>query len=78
MLGNILKSAANPNNERIDVVISTLPERRKKNVQKTARAVGNVTKTIAERGKLGLMEISETEFQELVNAANKDNPQGAE
>jgi N-acyl-L-homoserine lactone synthetase len=70
VLGDILRSAANPDAERVDVVISTLSQERQENVGKTMRKIGQFGKSITKRGAAGLMDISDDEFQRLIDEAN--------
>lgn len=68
-LADVLKAAANPNAERIDVVISTLPHGRRENVQATAAEIGVTAKAAVKRGRMALMGMSADEWDKLVEEA---------
>ena len=70
VLSDILRSASNPANERIDVVVRTLPPDRRKNVERTSRKLAAVTRGITQRGRAGLEDMSDGEFQKLIDESN--------
>lgn len=67
-LGDILRAAANPNAEKIDVVVGSLDEPRKKLVTKTAKAVREVTQDVTARGRVGLEALSDAEWNALIES----------
>jgi hypothetical protein len=71
-LADILKAAANPDSERIDVVIKTLPPERRRNVDRTAARVSKVTKGVTARARAGLQDMSEEAWNRLVDEANDE------
>lgn len=72
VLGDILRAAANPNNERIDVIVKSLEPTRQKLVKKTARQVREVTRDVTSRGRAGLEEMSDEEWQKLVDSSERE------
>ncbi len=72
-LADILKTAANPNAERLDVIIAGLPDDRRKLVEDTAKAVGAITNDVVTRGSKALMEMSDEEWQALIDADEQSN-----
>lgn len=71
-ISNILYAAANPDNERIDVVLKTLPNARRRNVEKTAQEVSKVTNKVVSRGRAKLMDMSQAEWSALVQNAQNE------
>ncbi len=67
-IGDILRAAANPNAEKIDVVVSTLDQSRQKLVKKTARQVREVTQDVTRRGRAGLEAMSDDEWNALIES----------
>lgn len=70
-IADMLQAAANPDSEHPTVVMATLPGERKHNVQQTAQALKQVTSSVTRRGKQALIEMSDEEWQKLVDEANK-------
>lgn len=70
-LEQMLRAAANPNAERIDVVIASLDDERKRNVSQTAKALADLTRERVARGAARLLEMPEDEFNRLVEEANR-------
>lgn len=69
----MLKAAANPASESIDVVVATLDLQRRKDVEDTATSLNKNMAGAAKRGKQGLQAMSDEEFQQLVDEANGGN-----
>lgn len=69
-LGDILRAAANPNSEKIDVVVSSLEPARQKLVKKTARQVREITQDVTSRARKALEDMSDEEWQRLVDESN--------
>lgn len=68
----MLRAAANPNAERIDVVIASLEQERRQNVEGTTQAINRVTGSVTSRARRALLEISGAEWNRLVEEANKE------
>ena len=64
-IGESLKAAANPNAERIDVVIKTLPKERKKLLSKTVKELRALNAEVMARGKARLEAISDDEWERM-------------
>jgi hypothetical protein len=64
-IGEILRAASNPDNERVDVVVKSLPEKRKSMIAKTARQVGDVARGVMARGRARLESMSDEEWERL-------------
>lgn len=62
-----LKAAANPDNERIDVVIKTLEPERRKMIEKTAKGLRDLSADVMQRGKERLEAISDEQWQRLLD-----------
>lgn len=73
MIEQSLRAAANPDAERIDVVIAGLPEGRRESIEAAAKGIGKQQRGIAKRARAGLSDISDTEWERLVNEANADS-----
>lgn len=71
-LANMIKAASNPNAERIDVVIASLDEARKGNVQATVNALNLHTHSLLGRGRTRLAAMSDEAFDRLVEDANAE------
>lgn len=67
VLADILKSASNPNAERIDYAVKTLEPVRRKMVEKTAKGLRDLSTEILKRGKERLEKISDSEWQRLID-----------
>lgn len=67
----MLRAAANPNAERIDVVIANLEQERKANVEATTQTINRVTGSVTSRARRALLDMSEAEWTALVNEANR-------
>lgn len=68
-----LKAAANPDSEKVDVIISTLDKSRQKMIAKTAKQVGAITDSVMRRGRAALEAMSDEEWEKLVDEANSDD-----
>lgn len=66
----MLQAAANPNAERVDVVITTLPPERRAEVEQAAADVARTMHGAVTRGASGLMDMSDDEWQRLVDESN--------
>jgi hypothetical protein len=66
-VGDILKAASNPDHGKIDVVVKSLPKKRREMIGKTAREVQKVTKSITARGMAALDEMSDEEWERLLD-----------
>ena len=72
-LGDMLKAAANPNSERADVVIKTMTPEEQANIAATITSLTGVQDSIVARGKQALMDMSDEEWQSLVDEANSED-----
>jgi hypothetical protein len=61
----ILRSAANPDHAKIDVVVKSVSPTRQKMISKTARQVRGITQGVTVRGKARLESMSDEEWQRL-------------
>jgi hypothetical protein len=66
-LSNILQAASNPVAERIDVVVASLPQERRANVERTSKAIARVTSGVTSRGRDGILTLTDEEWEKLVN-----------
>lgn len=66
----VIKTASNPNAKRTIVVVKTLPEDRQKIIGKTARELKALTNERMADSKKRLMELSDDEWNELVNESS--------
>ncbi len=62
-----LRAAANPNGEKIDVIIAALPEARREQVEAAARKLNKQGKQVTKRGKQALQDMSDAEWDALIN-----------
>jgi hypothetical protein len=69
-LRDMLEAAANPDSQRIEVVVSGLPLQHRRQVKATATKVASRTRGVLTRAERELMEMSEAEWQRLVREAN--------
>lgn len=69
---DVLRAAANPNSERIDVVIASLPHDRRQNVNATTSEIGATAKAAVKRGRADLMNMDAAEWDRLVAEAADD------
>jgi hypothetical protein len=69
----MITAAANPNAERPDVVVSSLDEPRRTNCEQTIRQVARVQHGVLSRGKQGLRDISDEDWDRLVAEANAED-----
>lgn len=68
----MLEAAANPDSQRVEVVVSSLPASRRKSVKSTASKVSARTRTVLKRAESQLMAMSEAEWEALVKEAAGD------
>ena len=68
----MLKAAANPDNERVDVIIATMPKDEQANIAATAQAVTNISASIMTRGRNALNDMSEAEWNRLLDEAENE------
>jgi len=66
-VGDVLKAASNPHAESPKVIVSTLPKDRRDIVIKTAKGVKSISNEVMARGKQRLLELSDEEWDRLVN-----------
>lgn len=66
-VGDVLKAASNPDSERIDVVIKTLPKEQRKMIDKTAKELNVLSAEVQARGKRKIDSLSDAEWQKLVD-----------
>lgn len=66
-VGDILKAAANPDHGKPDVIVKSLPKDRQALINKTVKAVQVISDSVMARGKQRLLDISEDEWQRLVD-----------
>lgn len=66
-VADVLKAASNPDSERIDVVIRSLPKEQRKMIDKTAKGLNALNADVQARGKGRLDAMSEGEWERLVN-----------
>jgi hypothetical protein len=66
-IGAVLRAAANPHAESIDVIIKTLDKPRRKMIDKTAKGLRELQAERMARGKARLEAMSDEEWQKLVD-----------
>jgi len=66
----MLRSASNPDSQKVDVVVGQLSQRRQQSVVDTLRSVSFVFGTATTRGRQGLMQMDAAEWDRLVEDAN--------
>lgn len=66
-LTDILNTASNHDHSKADVIVKSLPKDRQKLIGKTAKAVKGISDDIMARGKKRLMDMSEDEWNTLVD-----------
>jgi hypothetical protein len=66
----MLQAAANPDSQRIDVVLRTLQPDRRRTIERTASKVNEATNKTLARARAALLELSDDEWQRLVDDAN--------
>ena len=67
----MLRSAANPGSQQVDVVVSQLPIIQQQSVAETVRGVSSAFNSAAARGRQGLLDIDDDEWDRLVESANE-------
>ena len=67
VLADILKAAANPQSEDIHVIIASLPAERRQLIEVTVKELGAITAGVMARGRKALEDMSEDEWQALVD-----------
>lgn len=67
-LRDMLKAAANPDNEKVDVIIRTMSKDEQRNIAATTQAVSDFTAATVTRGGAKLMALSDDEWERLLNA----------
>lgn len=72
-LERMLLAAANPQNETVEVIIQTLPAHRRKRIQATAEGLHKNMQAVTSRAKRSLMDMSDTEWERLVEEANNSD-----
>ena len=66
-LRDMLRAAANPDNERIDVIIRTMSKAEQQDIAATTQAVSDFTASMVTRGGAKLMAMSDEEWNALLN-----------
>ncbi len=74
LIKQMFSAAANGDSETPAVIISTLPENRRTDIQQTSAAIGTTLSTVGRRGGARLMQLSDEEWTALVNEANANAP----
>jgi hypothetical protein len=69
----MLEAASNPDAEAPDVVIQALEPERRDNILGTIDVLNRFTGGLASRGTRGVLDISDDEFNALVDEANGSN-----
>lgn len=69
-LGDVLRAAANPHAESIEVIIKSLPEARRKMIEKTARGLRALNADVMARGKGRIDGLSDDEWTSLIEQAD--------
>jgi len=68
----MLEAAANPAAEAPEVVIQSLEAERRDNILETVNVLNRFTGGLAARGTARLLEMSDADFNALVDAANDE------
>jgi hypothetical protein len=66
-IGEVLRAAANPHAESIDVIIKTLDKPRRKMIEKTAKGLRELQAEVMAKGKEKIHGLSDDEWERLVN-----------
>jgi hypothetical protein len=66
-IANTLKAAANPHHGKADVIVKSLPKERQRMIHKTMAGVKKISDAIMTRGKKGLLDMAQDEWDALVN-----------
>ena len=66
-LADIFKASANKDHGKADVIVKSLPVERQKLINKTARQMKAITDDVMARGKSKLLEMSDDEWDKLVD-----------
>lgn len=66
-VANVLNAAGNPDHGKADVIVKSLPKDRQKLINKTAKQVKAISDEIMARGKKALEDMSDEEWDALVN-----------
>jgi D-alanine-D-alanine ligase-like ATP-grasp enzyme len=69
-LEQMMRTAANPNNDSLNTIIKTMPKERQTQIKAMAVALTRQTGKAVQRGNVGLDAISSDEWERLVNEAN--------
>lgn len=69
-LKDMLNAAANPDNEKVDVIIRTMTKQEQANVKATAAAVANLTAATVARGSLALQTMTDDEWDAILDDDN--------
>lgn len=66
----MMRAAANPANESVEVVIKTMPRGRREQIQSTTADLNKSVKAVTGRAKKALLEMPDDEWERLVEEAN--------
>jgi hypothetical protein len=69
----MMVAAADPNAERPEVVVASLDEARRLHCQRTMQTLGQMQRGVLSRGKQGLRDISDEDWDRLVAEANDED-----
>jgi hypothetical protein len=69
-IGAVLRAAANPHAESIDVIIKTLDKPRRKMIEKTAKGLRELQADVMARGKGKVDGLSDDEWNSLIERSN--------
>ncbi len=70
-LKQIVQAAANPNAERVDVVIQSLPPTERSTVMQSAAAVQTVNAGVRGRARRALLDMPDDDWQKLLSEAER-------
>lgn len=68
-LAAMLLAAADPNSERLDVVIGTLPQERREEVEQASAELSSTFADVEARGATALLSMDEDTWQALIDEA---------
>lgn len=69
-VSDILKAAANPGHGKPGVIVRSLPKERQRMIEKTMKGVKEISDAVMTRGKQGLLNMSDDEWNNLVEQAD--------
>lgn len=71
-IADMLRAAANPDAEQVDVVIASLEQQRQANIGATVKELAAVSQAVTGRARAGLWGMSDAEWDRLVQRANDE------